>query len=183
MHHLHIEVHASAVFQPKSCSGVPALPLLCLHAQGSIHGTRAQSTTLPTARICTISSAEQTFCNQAVETLNLAAGAQVTFTCVQGTSTSACAADIAAGRSDLRLFGATDAYSAFKTHNLQALVAEDYGKGAVEYDSVAVVRKSFCDRNPNANFGSLRGARSCHTGTPFHVVPHAACSFLLFGCH
>jgi melanoma-associated antigen p97 len=46
----------------------------------------------------------------------------------------------------------------------QALVAEDYGKGAVEYDAVAVVRKSFCDANPTATLASLRGARSCHTG-------------------
>lgn len=34
----------------------------------------------------------------------------------------------------------------------------------MEYDAVAVVRKSFCDANPTASFASLRGARSCHTG-------------------
>jgi hypothetical protein len=126
----------------------------------ALQGTAASAR--GTARICTISAAEQSFCNQVVALMNQFAA--VTFSCVQDTSIADCAADIAAGRADMRMFGAADAYAAFKTHNLQVsrctwnrpMLAPDITAGFV----ISLIRTTLCT--------SVIAPSTCHAWRPSH---------------
>ncbi len=76
------------------------------------------------ARICTISAAEQQFCERAVAVMN-AKGLGVRFSCVQRDSDTTCLEAIRANQADMRAVDGPDIYNGFKDFGLKAIVAEE----------------------------------------------------------
>ncbi len=68
------------------------------------------------------------------------------------------------GTSDVAVLGSLDTYRGYQ-RGLRAIAAEDKGKiGALDYYSVAIVKKETCDRDPNITLAKLRGQDACFTG-------------------
>lgn len=123
--------------------------------------------TVPPVRFCTVSTAEQAFCEQVVANMNVQ-GLGFKWGCVMRASTADCIAAVKGGQADALTADGADIYAAQKAENgLKVIAAEDYGLAGTQqqmYYSVAVVPKAFCDSKANVTLADLRGKRSCHTG-------------------
>eukprot|EP00899_Mesostigma_viride_P014739 jgi/Mesvir1/23266/Mv12880-RA.1 len=88
--------------------------------------------------------------------------------CIAGINDRDCVGKVASGAADVAQAAGNELFLSHETHDLEPVVAEDYGLGSgaalSSYLSVAVVKRSFCEANPNPTFATLANKNSCHTG-------------------
>ncbi|XP_015284559.1 PREDICTED: melanotransferrin-like [Gekko japonicus] len=125
-------------------------------------------------RWCTVSDQELAKCSDMSKAF---AGASLLplLACVNGGSTSTCTSMINASLADVATLDGGTIYQAGKEYNLKPVVGEAYGQDlGTSYYAVAVVRA-----NSTLTIGSLRGARTCHTGINRTVGWNVPVGFLI----